>query len=255
MPDYSIPNLANACRLLKAASKWDEPFRVTEAASRLGLPRTTVIRIVNTLANEGFLAKTGSTYQLGGVLQLLGLRAARSLDVGSAAEPALKWLTESTVETSHLAVWEEGRALIVRVCDSPHPLRAASRAGTRAYAHASATGKVLLAYNHLGSLGSVLPGSERKRLTSRTLVSLSALRKELQTVRSQGYAVDDEEYHEGVRCLAVPVFDPAGKVCAAIGITAAALRFPASRNAEILAQVRNAAQTVTQSMAGAGGHQ
>jgi len=250
MPDYRIPNLANACRLLKAAVHWERPFRVAEAAKRLGVPRTTVLRIVHTLAGEGFLVPSGRGYQLGGALQMLGLEAAATPDLASVAEPALRWLAEHTVETSHLAVWNEGRALIVGVCDSPHPLRAASRPGTRAYAHASATGKVLLAHHHLNHLRTVLPGPERKRLTARTITSLAALREELETVRTQGYAVDNEEYHEGVRCLAVPVFDPAGQVCAAVGITAAASRFPVAKNRAMLTQARQAADEIGRALRG-----
>ncbi|MGC3989116.1 MAG: IclR family transcriptional regulator [Chthoniobacteraceae bacterium] len=252
MPDYRIPNLANACRLLKAAVQWGRPFRVAEAAVRLGVPRTTVIRIVHTLVGEGFLVQSEQGYQLGGALELLGLAAATTPDLAAVAKPALQRLAEQTRETSHLAVWNEGRALIVAVCDSPHPLRAASRPGTRAYAHASATGKVLLAGQPGEQLRAALPGLERKRLTARTITTLSGLRQELETVRAEGYAVDNEEYHEGVRCLAVPVWDARGKVCAAIGITAAATRFPATRNRPVYAQAKQAAKAIQRILLGGG---
>lgn len=245
MRTYSIPNLGNACRLLRFMTDQKAPLNITQLASALRLPRTSCLRIVHTLVAEGFLREQGGGYLLGGGLIALGLKALQDLDLYNQSTAILAELTEKTGETSHIAVWNDGRALILNVCDSPHPLRAASRPGTRAYANCSATGKILLAFNHLDRLEERLPPSQRMACAPSSIMDTEALKLELRRVMALGYALDDEEYHPGVRCLAAPVRNAVGEVCAAIGITASALRFPASRNAEIGRLVIDAANALS----------
>jgi IclR family acetate operon transcriptional repressor len=240
MPTYSIPNLGNACRLLRHMSDQRDGLSVTQLAQALKLPRTTCLRIVHTLASEGFLREQGGTYVLGGAVIPLGLKALQDLDLYTQSSPILRRLTEVTGETSHLAVWSDSRSLIINVCDSPHPLRAASRPGTRAYGNCSATGKILLAFNHLENIGEILPPEHRARSTAHSICDLDELKVELRRVQALGYALDNEEYHEGVRCLAAPVRNAHGEVCASIGLTAATVRFPESKTAEVAREVIDA---------------
>jgi len=245
MPTYSIPNLGNACRLLRFMTDQRVPMNITQLANALKLPRTTCLRIVHTLASEGFLREQDGGYLLGGTLVALGLKALADQDLYKQSGSILAELTEVSGETTHLAVWNEGRALILNVCDSPHPLRAASRPGTRAYANCSATGKVLLAYNYLERLDEILPDNERGRCTPDSIVDSDKLRLELRRVIAQGYGLDDEEYHEGVRCVAAPVRNALGEVCASIGMTAAAMRFPSETNAQVARRVIEAADRLS----------
>ncbi|MDQ8188369.1 IclR family transcriptional regulator [Pelagicoccus sp. SDUM812002] len=241
MPEYSIPNLRNACRLLRHLGEQEGAMSVTELAEELKLPRTSALRIVKTLEAEGFLQGKGSGYQLGGALAALGMKAASHVDLRAAARPLLEALTAATEETCHLAVWDDGRALIVEVSECLHPLSAASRPGTRAYVHASATGKTLLANNFLDRLGTVWGKADRISLTPKTITSVEVLKRELVKVLRTGYAVDDEEYHVGVRCVAAPVFDSEGRVCAGLGLTASSGRFTKRRTSEFAAKVQKAA--------------
>jgi IclR family acetate operon transcriptional repressor len=242
VPAYNIPNLANACRLLRHLGEEPRGRSISQLATALAIPRTTCLRIVQTLAAQGFLSEGGDGWRLGGALIPLGTKALAELDLRALAQPLLKELSEATGETSHVAVWRDGRVLIVAVQDSEHPLGAASRPGTLALAHCSATGKILLAFNHLERLGDVVPLESRERRTARTLVDDVALERELRRVVAGGWAVDNEEYHVGVRCVAGPVRDAEGRVCAAIGITASSARLPATafsaRAAHVLAAAR-----------------
>ncbi|MGH8016836.1 MAG: IclR family transcriptional regulator, partial [Opitutaceae bacterium] len=127
------------------------------------------------------------------------------------AQPVLRELTGATGETCHVAVWNEsGRVLIIAVNDSVHPLGASSRPGMLALAHCSATGKVLLAFNHLERLDQEAPPAGREHRTGRSIVDTPALERELRRVIAMGCAVDNEEYHLGVRCVAAPVRDAQG---------------------------------------------
>ena len=226
MPTYSIPNLGNACRVLRHVADQKDALNVTQLAQSLKLPRTTCLRIVHTLVAEGLLREHNNGYILGGGLIPLGLRALQDLDLYAQSSAVLKKLTDETGETTHLAIWSDHRALILNVCDSPHPLRASSRPGTQAFGNCSATGKILLAFNHLATLSEVLPPEHRHACTSHSIVDTEALRLELNKVLALGYALDNEEYHDGVRCIAAPVRNARGEVCAAIGLTAALTRFP-----------------------------
>lgn len=245
MATYTIPNLGNACRLLRHMCDQREGLSVTQLAQALKLPRTTCLRIVHTLAAEGFLRELGGSYMLGGAMIPLGLKALGDLDLHTQSSPFLRSLTEKTGETSHLAIWSDSRALIINVCDSPHPLRAASRPGTRAFGNCSATGKVLLAFNYLERLAEILPPEHRAHSTEHSITDLDKLRLELRRVQALGYALDNEEYHEGVRCLAAPVRNAHGEVCAAIGLTAATLRFPEAKTTEVARSVCAAADALS----------
>lgn len=248
MPNYTIPNLVHACRVLKHLGETDQPMTVGELAKRLTIPRTSCLRIVQTLLAEGLLVERAGGVLLGSVLVSLGAKALQAIDLAALAGPVLQDLTASVGETSHVAVWNDGRVLIAAVCDSPHPLRAASRPGATAQAHCSSTGKVLLAYNHLEQLDETVPRAAREKRTARTMVDTPSLKRELRQVLVSGYAVDDEEYHPGVRCVAAPVRDAGGQVCAAIGITASAARFPKSATAKVAAIVQKHAQRLSKQL-------
>lgn len=245
MDKYVIPNLRNACRLLKAIAHSSTEWHVADLSRELGIPATTALRIVHTLEQEGFVRKDGRTVRLGPSLIHLGHGAVGETELRQEAVPVLQSLAQRTDETAHVAVPCEGRSLIVAVCDSPHPLRAASRPGTLAEMHCSSTGKVLLAHVYHDRLTEFVVSHPLTRHTPNTLTQLKALRDALDQVRRVGYAVDDEEFHPGVRCLAAPVFDARGKVVAGIGITAAATRFTAAKTQVMAAHVLEAASELS----------
>lgn len=238
---YVIPNLRNACRILKRLGQHPDGLKAAELARELGIPVTTTLRIMTTLQLEGLARKNEGRYELGPVLIQLGTAALAGAEVRELALPVLQRLTATTAETSHLAIPCDDRSLIVAVQDSPHPLRASSRPGYLAELHCSSTGKIFLAFLHADRLAEVLPADSLIARTPHTLTSLAKLRKEAELTRTRGYSLDNEEYHPGVRCLAVPVFGSAGQVVAALGITASTVRFTTARIPEMFEKVRAAA--------------
>lgn len=238
---YVIPNLRNACRILKLLGRYPDGLKAADLARDLGIPVTTTLRIMTTLHLEGFTRKNDGRYELGPLLIQLGTAALAGTEIRELALPVLQQLTAATAETAHLAIPCDDRALIVAVQDSPHPLRAASRPGYLAELHCSSTGKIFLAYLHAERLAEVLPAESLIARTPHTLTTLAQLKREAQLTRSRGYSLDDEEYHPGVRCLAAPVFAADGNVAAAIGITASTVRFTPKRVPELAAIVQGAA--------------
>ena len=240
---YVIPNLRNACRILKLLGGSSDGFKAADIGRALGIPVTTTLRIMTTLHLEGLVRKNGTHFELGPVLIQLGHASLAGTEIRTAALPVLEQLTARTDETSHLAIPCDNRALIIAVQDSPHPLRAASRPGFLAELHCSSTGKTFLAFLHQDRLAEFYgsgPPRPTKR-TARTLTSLAEIKREAELTRKRGYSLDDEEFAPGIRCLAAPVNASDGAVVAAIGITAATVRFTKERIPEMAAAVKAAA--------------
>lgn len=245
---YVIPNLRNACRILKMLGRHPDGLKTADLARELDIPVTTTLRIMTTLHLEGMARKVSGRYELGPVLIQLGNSALSGTEIREQALPLLQKLTAVTDETSHLAIPCDGRALIVAVQDSPHPLRAASRPGFLAELHCSSTGKIFLSYLHHDRLSEIFANERPTQRTPFTLTTLNALTRELALTLKRGYSLDDEEFNLGVRCLAAPVFSSAGTVVAAVGITAATLRFTKERIPEMAVKVRGIAAQLSQLM-------
>ena len=180
---YVIPNLRNACRILKFLGSTDEGFKAADIGRRLGIPVTTTLRIMTTLHLEGFVRKNGTQFELGPVLIQLGNASLAGTEIRTAALPVLEKLTGQIDETSHLAIPCDDRSLIVAVQDSPHPLRAASRPGFLAELHCSSTGKTFLAFLHQDRLAELYPNMRLTKRTAHTLTTLNEIRREAEVTR------------------------------------------------------------------------
>jgi DNA-binding IclR family transcriptional regulator len=245
---YVIPNLRNACRIMKLLAQHPDGLKAAEIARMLKIPVTTTLRIMATLQLEGYARKMESRFELGPVLIHLGNASLAGTEIRTAALPVLQDLTGRTDETSHLAVPCDDHALIVAVQDSPHPLRAASRPGSLTELHCSSTGKVFIAYVYSQRLEEFYGKARVTKRTAHTQDTLAEIKREANLTRKRGFSLDDEEFNLGVRCCAAPVFSSDGSVVAAIGITAATVRFTPERVPEISSIVTSAANELSQRM-------
>ena len=245
--NYFIPNLKNACKVICYLAKDGRALTYLEVARDLNLPRTTTLRIMETLANEGFFIKTNRHYKLGQKLADIAECSLSRLKLMDIVEPALARLTNITGETSHFGVQSDNKVWIARVCESPLPLHAASRAGTIVDAYCSGTGKIILA-DILRKSPDVIKKIKFVKRTKKTITTFTALQKNLKQIQKQGYAIDDEEYHEGVRCLAVPVYDKLGAIVGALGITAPANRFTKHHEAKMYEIVREVGNEISEKL-------
>jgi DNA-binding IclR family transcriptional regulator len=219
MEQYLTPNLVKALELLKILAENEKGLGSSAIEKRLSIARTTTFRMLKTLCHTQMAQKRGGLYFAGPMLYEVGLQALSRLPLRQRAVPVLQELTRRTGHTSHLAVPSGWHSLILEVCDSSAPIRVASRSGTLADLHCSATGKIFLSYLYRDRLeefcAQVLPQAR----TGKTVTDIASLRKMTEEVPGQGFAIDNEEYHAGVRCLAAPVFDMQKQVIAAVGIT------------------------------------
>lgn len=249
LPRYSIPNLANACQIMKLLATDSQPQGISAIARRVDVPRTTVLRIVSTLVHESLLRETATGFVLGPGLVSLGLRALENIDLRRASAPILRRLSDETDETTHLAIPADGfKSLLVEVAQSPHPIRVGAPAGTLVDLYCSSTGKVFTAWLFADRLPELLANAKPR--TPNTIITPAAMKSECARIRKQGYAVDEEEFAEGLRCLAVPVYDNTGTVAAAIGITGPANRLTRAKVATFAAKATEAARLLSHELGG-----
>lgn len=192
--------------------------KLGDIAAEAGVPKPSSHRVLTTLVDEGFLvAGPAGWYAVGPRLRALAAHV-RSATADGPLE-ILQRLQQRVGQTVHLAVLSGDEATYVEKVDADQPYRMASRVGMRIPLHCTAIGKCLL---------SSLPGEEARtivrrvglrRRTSATITTMRGLEAELKMVRTNGYAVDDEENETTIRCVAVPVAAEDGTVVAAVSLS------------------------------------
>jgi DNA-binding IclR family transcriptional regulator len=228
-----IQSLARGLKILDLLSAAEDGIGITDLADRIGVDKSSASRLVQTLASYGFAEQDPATrrYRLGPQIVRLSRSLLTRMPLRDQAKPFLRQLAERTGECAHLAILAQGQALYIDQVESSSSLRVTTGVGTLAPLHCTALGKSLLAFG-ADSLPDELPA-----FTPRTITSPETLRAHLDQTRQLGYAVDDEEYEYGVRCVAAPVFDFRGKVVGAIGISGPAGRIGLDQLAQVGAVV------------------
>ncbi|MGE4286743.1 MAG: IclR family transcriptional regulator [Phycisphaerae bacterium] len=250
MDSYIIPNLAKALEIIKLLSSAEDGLSALEIEKQVGIARTSAFRILRTLAGAGMVEKRGTRFYGGAVLMEIGLNAVNKFKLRDIAVPVLQQLTEQTRQTSHLAVPSGHMALILEVCDSTEPVLVASRPGTLADLHCSSNGKIFLACNMLDRLDELYAERPLRRHTANTISDLRMLKNELLDVLERGYAIDDQEYHVGVRCIAAPITNIHGACIAGIGVTGPVSSLTKEKVPEVTAMVRSAAERLSGTVIG-----
>jgi IclR family KDG regulon transcriptional repressor len=241
-----LSSVANAIRLIKAFSDDDYEIGISDLGKRLLLPKSTVHRLASTLVDAGMLEQNveSGKYRLGLVVFELGSLVRRKMDFSTEAKPFLMELREKTGETVHLTILDHSSIVYINSLESKQAVRMTLDVGMRKPAHATAAGKVMLAYLAPEALERVLAGG-LVGLTANTIVDLDAFRQELATVRTRGYAIADEESEVGVRGLAAPVRDHFGNVIAATSIAGPAQRLTKKALASFAPDVIAAAESIS----------
>ena len=245
MNNYVNPNLVKACEIMMILADRPEGILATEVESLTQIPKTTAFRIFKTLCSEGIAEKRGTLFFAGPGLVKIGLNSLRSFEIRSLSEPFLSELATNTHFTAHLAIPSGWQSLILEVHDSPHPVRVASRSGTTVPLYCSSTGKIFLAYRYEQDLEDYFSKTSLEKNTNNTIVTLSEMQKEIEQIKINGFSVDNQEFHEDVRCLAAPVRDSGGQVVAAIGVTGPAAQYDSQKKTDICTHVKKAAEKLS----------
>lgn len=227
--NYSIRVLERVAEILGCFTLNGPEKSLTELSRESGLNKSTVFRILDTLEGMGWVARESRTglYRLGlGVFEL-GSRAVNGLDFYKVSSPHLEQLVKVTGQTAHLAIHDNGEVLYLNKLENPGSfISQPSNIGLRLPMHCTAVGKVLLAFDSdQQKVQEILARKGLEKFTEKTITTIEELSKELDDIRSKGYAIDDEEIQTGLRCVAAPIGDYTRKVVAAISVSGLSSNF------------------------------
>jgi DNA-binding IclR family transcriptional regulator len=194
---------------------------VTDLAVHLGLNKSTAYRFLTALVEAGYVQRTGQDGRYAVTTKILNLasRILDNLDVRAVVRPVLEECARATKETTHLAVIEKDEIVYIDKVEGRRAVHMASRIGARGLCHSTALGKVLLAHWPEDEWRRFVTDKGLARKTPSTIVDPSRLYEELKRVRARGYAFDNIENEEGIRCVGAPVRDHTGTVVCAMSIS------------------------------------
>lgn len=254
-PPAHVQSVEKAIRVLDVLAQENRDMSLTEIAAALGWPKSTVHGLLATLREYQFVDQSHGTgrYWLGVKLFELGNQVARSWNIRPLARPVMRRLNEAFGEMVQLAKEEDGEVLYIDKMESSQMMRIVSEIGTRLPMHCSGLGKALLAHKPPEEVKRILKRRGMRAMTARTITTPQALEAELVRIRRQGYAIDDREIMEGLRCIAAPIFDRDGNVRYAVSVSGIVSSISGERFERILAGVLKAAEDISYSMGYRGG--
>jgi DNA-binding IclR family transcriptional regulator len=235
--------------VLHAFSAAEPTLGVNEIARRVGLNRSSVSRLLQSLAEARLVQQDRETgkYRLGLGLTELASIALVGLDLRQVARPHMQRLNERTRETVGLSIWDRDAAVMVEHFAALQPVLALGWVGQRNPGHATSPCKVFLAFLDEALTADVL-GQPFQRYTGRTVTDRAAVLAELAEVRQRGFAINEGEYQDGLNAVAAPVFDRNGEVCAALNVSAPAFRLSGAQLLELSGEVIAVAAAISRDL-------
>ncbi|WP_299983562.1 IclR family transcriptional regulator [Desulfobacula sp.] len=205
-----------------------EPMTLNELIKKTGLKKTTTYRLLQALTSLQLMEKNPETkqYHLGPKLIYFGVTALGNLDLHKISLPIMTKLRNDTGETINLSILKGSEIIILARIRSDHLFNVNLSVGSRLPVNCTSQGKVILAYMNDDRANEIMENFIFEKKTEKTIVSMSALKNELELVREKGYAVNDEELEKGLSAVAAPIFNYAGEVIAAINVSYSTARHP-----------------------------
>jgi IclR family acetate operon transcriptional repressor len=250
---YTVRSVARAMRLLQIVADGPaEGLILSDLARSLRTSKSTTLALARTLTEFGMLrdGKPGPRYTLGTAAIRLGDIARGQLPLGELCRPLLIELSAETKMTSRLAICDDGFPVFIERVDGPGSVRFHTPLGQREMPHASAAGKAILATMTEQQVRDMSADTGLRRRTSHTITDVDSLLANLELVRRNGFAIDDEEDAEGIFCVGAAIFGHDGAVAGAISVTGIKGDLPAWRINELGQAVRRVAGTVTEMLGG-----
>jgi IclR family acetate operon transcriptional repressor len=232
--------------LIEVLAEHPDGLGVNELARRIGVNASTASRLLATIEQHGLVERPpGGRYRLGLKLVALADRVLAGFDVRERARPWLAWLAEQTGETATVSVPGGGEAITIDFVPAASSVVSMARVGRPSVPHATAAGKVMLAF---GSGVAALGEGPLTAYTERTIVARDRLAQELERVRSEGLAEAVGEREPDLNALAAPVFDRTHDLAAIVGVQGPASRMTQARRRELHAPLRRAADEISRSL-------
>ncbi|HEV2155052.1 IclR family transcriptional regulator [Bradyrhizobium sp.] len=250
--DGGVQSVDRALSILETLAEDDEGYRLSDLAVRTGLSASTVHRLLATLESRRFVQfdRAESKWHVGVRSFTVGASFARRRNFSTQAIPYLRKLRDLTRETANLAVVDDEFIIVLTRMESREIMRSLTQVGGRVAMVTSGVGKAVLATYSDEEVGAVIRHHGMPRLTEKSIVRPSDLFKELEKIRKQGFALDDEEACMGLRCIAAVVYNDCAEPLAAISVSGMTSRLTDDRLPEIGQIVREVAGELTLALGG-----
>lgn len=250
--DGKNQSLTRALTLLERLSESPKGLQLTDLSYQLGMPAATVHRLLTTFEELNFVEQDSEQG-----LWFVGLK---TFTVGNAflnrrnyvaiARPHMHSLVEQCGETVNLGVIDDGEVVFISQVESQEVMRMIVKLGSRSPIHASGVGKAMLANMPQQRVSKILERRGLARYTDHSIDNPALLRDELEQIRQQGYALDDEEHAVGLRCVAAAIFDENGQALAAISLSGPKARMVDDRLGELGQAIKQTADEISQALGG-----
>ncbi|NIZ46499.1 IclR family transcriptional regulator [Entomospira nematocerorum] len=233
--------------VLECCSEVSEGRSITEISTLIGLHKSTISRLANSLLDRNYLVRDPATkrYKLGVKCVELSYHFLNNLDIRKEAHPIMIELRTHVEFTVFLALQQGHDVVYIDKADGTSGVQRASIIGYRAPMHATALGKALLMQMGDEALQAFFTGYHFKAFTLQTKTTLDAVIMDLHESRSRGYAMDIEENTQGVYCLALPIYDYRGVICASLSVSATKEQWKNRKEKDIADWVAQAAMTIS----------
>jgi IclR family transcriptional regulator, KDG regulon repressor len=246
---YKVQALDRAFAVLDLLGESETPMGLAQVASSLQLHKSTAHRFLMVLERHRMVERTsGGKFRLGLRLFDFGNRAIEQYDLRERAQPHLRRLVAETEETAHLCILEQARVIYIDKIEPARSVRMITRIGASNPVHCTSVGKAMLAFLPEERIADILRRTRFERFTHRTIATPEALRVEIEKTHRRGYAVDDEELEEGLRCIAVPLLDAQRMPVAAVSVSGPSFRVTAQKLPSIANHLLHCVRGISQDM-------
>lgn len=244
---YSVPGLERGLRILGEFSRSEPVLTPPELARRLGVPRTTVFRLLVTLEQMGFVERTadGRAYRLGLAVLRMGFEYLASLSMVELGRPLLERLRDSTNYSASLVVRDRRDVVYLHRAATRSPFATSVSVGTRLPAHATVLGQVLLGDLSLADLRALFPEPALTAHSDHTPRDVATLFRQVQATRERGWVVAEAYFEAHISTVAAPVRDGSGHTIAAVGLTVPGATMPADRKDVLIEATRQCARELS----------
>ena len=223
-PANLVQTIERTALILEILGQASDGMSLGGLSEKVELPKGTTHRLLASLAYFGFIRqdRVSKHYHLGFKLVELGNQLLSHIDLRKEAHPYLVELSDEVQEIVHLVVLDQDKALYIDKVDfysRRGGLQMVSRLGAKISLHCSAVGKAMLAFMDKSDAERIIQNIHFNRLTDNTITDPHELKKHLEKIRAEGYAIDNEENEKGVRCVGAPIFNETGEVVAAMSVS------------------------------------
>lgn len=243
-----VQSVDRALTIIKLVSSSKDGMGVTELANQIGLNKSSIFRLLETLVVHGFIEQNPETkkYKLGYQFLELSTKLLESIDIRKEALPFLKQLEEISNEVIHLVIYSQKEAVYIEKLEGNEALRMHSQVGRRAPLHCTSAGKAILANLPVSEVKEIIQKNGLPRHTEKTITTEKELFENLTMIKKQGYGIEREENETGLTCIAAAIFNHRGEVAGAISITGTSSRMNDEKIAAIKDKLIEVCQKVSQ---------